>query len=156
MASAVTPLRIRGHHLLCLHGFRGLGYSPEFVANMQAVKDRLLDPTLEVEVTVSPDDICAACPHLAAGGCSRKGDSEARISAKDSAVLRRLSLSAGDHLPAGTLFALVAERFSRQSRDPVAGQAGISGLCSSCKWYPLGWCEAGIRKSNLGSASPGT
>jgi len=135
MAQAV--IRLRGHHLLCLHGFRGLGYSPEFISNMQAVKDRLLDAQVEVEVSISPDDICAACPHLADGGCSKKEDSEARISAKDAEVLRRLSLSPGDRLPEGDLFALVAEQFS----------AGISDLCSSCKWYPLGWCEEGIQRS---------
>ena len=131
---------LRGHHLLCLHGFRGLGYSPEFVANMQAVKDRLLDsPIIEVEVTITPDDICAACPHLAYDRCSKKEDSETRISAKDAEVLRRLSLSPGDRLPAEDLFALIAERF----------HAGISDICSSCRWYPLGWCEEGIRTSNI-------
>ena len=103
---------------------------------MQSVKDKLLDSTLEVEVTISPDDICAACPHLTDSRCSKKEDSEARISAKDAEVLRRLSLSPGDRMSAGDLFALVAERF----------HAGISDLCSSCKWYPLGWCEAGVRE----------
>lgn len=138
MAQAVTHPRLRGHHLLCLHGFRGLGYSPEFIANMQAVKDRLLDsPAIEVEVAVTPDDICSACPHLADNRCSKKEDSETRISAKDAEVLRRLSLSPGDRLTAGDLFARVAER--------CAG--GLSDLCSSCNWYPLGWCEEGIKRS---------
>ena len=71
---------LRVHHLLCLHGFRGFGYSPEFVSNMQLVRDGLASsPDVEVEVTTSPDDICSACPHLQEGKCARDGgDSETR------------------------------------------------------------------------------
>jgi len=128
-------IRIRGHHLLCLHGFRGLGYSPGFVSNMQIVRDKLLSSP-GVEVTTSPDDICSACPHLADGRCSRKGEeSETRTRGKDAAILQRLSLSPGDRLPAAELFTLTAERFAH----------GIEEVCSSCHWFPLGWCEEGIR-----------
>ena len=127
---------LRGHHLLCLHGFRGFGYSPEFVSNMQLVRDRLASsPDVEVEVTTSPDDICSACPHLQEGKCARDGgDSETRTREKDTAVLARLALSPGDKISSGELFALTAERFSN----------GIEDLCSLCKWFPLGWCAEGI------------
>ncbi|HII92208.1 MAG TPA: DUF1284 domain-containing protein, partial [Methanosarcina sp.] len=30
-------LKIRAHHLCCIQGFQGYGYSPVFVANMRAV-----------------------------------------------------------------------------------------------------------------------
>lgn len=32
-------LRIRAHHVLCILGFRGEGYSREFVENMRRVVD---------------------------------------------------------------------------------------------------------------------
>jgi len=140
-------LRLRGHHLLCLHGFRGLGYSPEFVSCMWLVRDKALSsPNVEVEVTISPDDICSACPHLTSDGCARNGqESETRTGGKDSAVLQRLSLSPGDKLPSGELFALVAEKFA----------GGIEDVCSSCRWFPLGWCAEGIRSRSMATPVPG-
>lgn len=139
--SKTPALRLRGHHLLCLHGFRGFGYSPEFVSNMQLVHDRLIgSPEIEVEVTASPDDICSACPHRLDERCSKRGEeSESRIHVKDAAILSRLSLSPGDRMPAGALFALTAERFSE----------GIDDVCSSCRWFPLGWCAEGIRNRTM-------
>ena len=137
---------LRGHHLLCLHGFRGLGYSPEFVSNMWLVRDTLANaPDVEVEVTTSPDDICSVCPHLRDGGCAREGkESETRTRDKDTAVLARLSLAPGDRMPSGGLFALTAERFSN----------GIEDLCSLCKWFPLGWCAEGIGRKVMEQPSP--
>jgi len=97
-------------------------------------------PEAEVEVTTSPDDICSACPHLTCDGCARNGqESETRTSKKDAAVLERLSLSSGDKLRSGELFALVAERFSD----------GLEDLCSSCRWFALGWCAEGIRSASM-------
>ncbi|PIU52192.1 DUF1284 domain-containing protein, partial [Candidatus Desantisbacteria bacterium CG07_land_8_20_14_0_80_39_15] len=31
-------MKIRAHHLLCVLGFQGLGYSPEFIKKMTQVK----------------------------------------------------------------------------------------------------------------------
>lgn len=139
-------VRLRGHHLLCLHGFRGLGYSPEFVSNMQRIRHKLIkSPDAEVEVTISPDDICSACPHLEAGCCTRNGEeSETRKRRKDADILQRLSLPPGDRLPSAELFALTAERFCD----------GIEDLCSSCRWFPLGWCAEGIRGRVMTAAKP--
>lgn len=139
--SQPSALRLRGHHLLCLHGFRGFGYSPEFVSNMLQVRDRLLDsPETEVEVTISPDDICATCPHLSNARCAKRDEeSESRIGTKDAAILSRLSLSPGDRMSAREVFALTEERF----RD------GIDDVCSSCRWFPLGWCAEGIKSKTM-------
>ena len=133
-------IKLRGHHLLCLHGFRGFGYSPEFVSNMTSIRDKLLNsPELEVEVNTSPDDICSVCPHLAEDRCARKNGSEDRTSGKDAVILERLSLSAGDRLPSGKLFTLAAERFGQ----------GIDDLCSNCSWFSHGWCAEGIREKAM-------
>ncbi len=139
-------VRLRGHHLLCLHGFRGLGYSTEFVSNMQRIRRKLIEsPDAEVEVTISPDDICSACPHLEADCCTRNGEeSEARTRRKDADILQRLSLSPGDRLPSAEIFALTAERFCD----------GIEELCASCRWFPLGWCAEGIRGRVMTAAEP--
>ena len=80
-------MRIRGHNLLCIQGFVGKGYSPEFVANMTRVVESLGD---DVEVTVvdRPDVLCEACPNLAASGCTLHGEgSERGIFSQDQDVM---------------------------------------------------------------------
>lgn len=130
-------LRLRGHHLLCLHGFRGRGYSLDFIENMQTIRDRLIEsPELQVEVLISPDMICESCPNLSDNKCIGAGEgSEAHISAKDAFVLSSLSLEAGAVVSAGQLFAETANAFC----------TGLADVCSKCEWHGLGWCDDGIR-----------
>lgn len=53
-------MKLRAHHLICLLGFRGLGYSPEFVENMARIADQLRSfPHTVIEIVRRPDDICS-------------------------------------------------------------------------------------------------
>ncbi|MDF0651722.1 MAG: DUF1284 domain-containing protein [Nitrospira sp.] len=100
-AGSSTPIRLRGHTLLCLQGFRGEGYSPGFVANMAAIHQILRNqPEATVQVVASPDAVCAACPHQqGSSGCTINGEpSEADMNNQDRVVLGRLGLKAGEHL----------------------------------------------------------
>lgn len=128
----LRPVRLRGHHLLCLHGFRGLGYSPGFVTNMKRIHDKVFDTNAEVQVLISPDDICVVCPYLDGKHCRR----DENLPVRDRTVLNKLSITPGQVVPAGELFELVVERF----RD------GLEEICSNCQWFHLGWCEEGIRE----------
>src|SRR3989454_5207536 len=82
---AHRAVRIRGHTLLCLQGFRGEGYSAGFIDNMAALhRDLNENPDRWVEVVEAPDAFCAACPHLAPAGCSLSGaPSEEGMQAQD-------------------------------------------------------------------------
>lgn len=137
----MEPLRLRGHHLLCLHGFRGFGYSPEFVSNMTAVRDSLIASTREIELLDSPDDICRECPHLTGDECSQ-GNGEFGKRRMDTAVVRKLGLSPGDRMDSRELFQLVRKRFS----------TGLEEICADCQWFAQGWCADGIRD---GAVYPG-
>ena len=54
------PIPLRAHNVLCLHGFRGEGYSDAFVARMREVADRLTDaPSTEVTLLAGPDTLWA-------------------------------------------------------------------------------------------------
>ena len=61
-------MELRAHNLLCIQGFVGKGYSPEFVANMTRVIESLGNDA-PVTVTASPDVLCSACPNLTDAGC---------------------------------------------------------------------------------------
>ena len=133
---AGEPIPIRAHALLCLQGFRGKGYSPEFVKRMGEVADIVRkDPNRVVRVLASADTFCAVCPHQN-DGCTLGGpDHETNIVAQDQEVLDRLGVEAGTELPWHQLVRRMAVNV--QGLD-------LAGICTTCPWLPLGWCVEGV------------
>lgn len=123
-------IRLRGHHLLCLLGYRGMGYSDDFCVNMTAIYELLLaKPETEIEIILGPDDVCKAYPPDKAYHC------EGTVYSLDAAILAKLGLE-------------VAERGSWQSIcDRVAETMvpeDISHLCTTCPWEKYGVCAEGV------------
>jgi hypothetical protein len=52
-------VRLRGHHLLCILTYIGMGYTPHFTENMTTIAERINQGAL-IEIVEGPDDICAA------------------------------------------------------------------------------------------------
>ncbi len=132
-------IRLRGHTLLCLQGFRGEGYSAEFIANMAVIHRMLADhPGVLVEVLASPDAVCMACPHRHPSGCTLNGErSEEEMIEQDHEVLRRLGLKVGERLRWQDILARI--------RTSVTGD-DLPSICGSCRWLPLGYCREGINQ----------
>ncbi len=63
------PVRLRGHHFLCLLTYKGLGYTPAFVENMTAVATRI-NAGAKVILHPGPDDICAALTPADRAACN--------------------------------------------------------------------------------------
>lgn len=125
---------------LCLLGFRGSGYSPSFIAAMQAVQDELRGHAdRHVCLVDTPDPICQACPNLAGtdpGGCTLGGpDHEAHMAGHDREVLRRLALAPGATLSWDDLLQRIATR--------IRG-ADLPDICTTCPWLPLGVCRESV------------
>jgi len=130
-------VRIRAHNLLCIQGFVGEGYSPDFVANMTRVVASL-HAAAEVTVVDRPDVLCEACPNLAGDGCALHGaGTERGIVAQDRDVMHRLGIAAGETLPWGEVL--------RRIRAAVA-PGDLDTICGTCPWLPLGHCKAGLRR----------
>lgn len=134
-----SPIRLRAHTLLCLQGFRGEGYSPEFVKNMAAVHRTLAEHReTVVEVLTSPDVVCGACPHQRVSGCTLNGKrSEVEMTNQDRVVLAKLGLKAGRRVPWRDILDRI--RQSIRSDD-------LPSICGSCRWLPLGYCRDGIER----------
>jgi uncharacterized protein len=134
-------IRLRGHHLLCLLGFRGMGYSEEFCVNMTAIYERLrLEPETEVVLTEGPDDICAHYPQDKPPHCEG-----ASVYHRDALVLERLGLKLGEALP----WSAVTARLSEEIEPP-----DIPVICASCPWEPYGVCREGVGLVRRGEALP--
>ena len=132
------PLPLRAHNALCLQGFRGEGYSPEFVDRMQAIYDTVReDPARRVKLLTEPDALCDACPNLESlRGCTLRGPGhEAHMREQDETVLERLGLEAGTTVA----WSEVLERIKGSIRGD-----DLTDVCTICPWLPLGWCAEGI------------
>jgi hypothetical protein len=139
-----SPIRLRGHTLLCLQGFRGEGYSVAFVENLSGIHGELArQPERLVELRAEPDAVCGACPHHADAGCTLNGPgSEPDMQAQDLEVLSRLGLQVGMNLP----WSQVLDRI----RARVAGN-DLPDICGQCRWLPLGYCREGLDRLRTGS-----
>lgn len=131
------PIQLRAHMVLCLIGFRGSGYSDEFVSVMRRLKERLLaDPDQLVELVNEPDGLCAVCPHVGDGGCELQGPQhESHMRAHDHAVLHRLGVKAGTR----ESWTAILERVRQRIRG-----SDLPQICTTCPWLPLGVCAESI------------
>ena len=123
------PIRLRGHHLLCILTFRGHGYTPAFVANMRHVVERI-GQGHPVSLEAGPDDICRgftpACRMASDHDCSRPATLEMDREAVGAmaALLPDLDLGAPFILDAGRLATLRGAFATGESRK----------ACRTCSW----------------------
>jgi len=135
--TSLPAIRLRGHHLLCLLSFSGEGYSPAFVERFRNLADSYRNPGTVVQVLCSPDDACAACPHLVGNGCTSPEDGpEGNVSALDAAVLGALGIGPGIQ-SAGDLHMRLAG----------LSEAHLHRLCKACSWYGRTECQRLTREA---------
>ncbi len=86
-------IRLRGHHLICLHFFSGEGYDSEFIANLRSIFKKIGSGE-EIVICTDADDVCRKCPHLNRERCLFDKNSDYEIKEMDSRALQLLRLSA--------------------------------------------------------------
>jgi hypothetical protein len=142
--SGKKGIPLRAHHLLCLLGFQGIGYTADFIRNFHKVK-RMVEqnPDLEIEVVDSCDVVCIQCPNSHDLDCYKGGLSDNRtVKEMDRRLIEKLEIKAGDHFKARELFALVREKIKPED---------LRDICRGCEWLSLEFCPRGLEKlSTLG------
>jgi hypothetical protein len=94
MKFSIRPcIRLRGHHLICLHFFSGEGYDLEFIANLRNILERAGSGE-EITICTGADDVCCKCSHLKGERCLVDEDSDHEIREMDRRALKLLRLSA--------------------------------------------------------------
>ena len=126
-------IQLRGHHLICLQFYRGQGYSDEFVANLDRVRDAAAEtPALVVS---GPDDVCASCPGLGSDGtCQHPQTGEAEALRIDALALQLVDAAIGETLS-------LSQARSRLAADPAARERWRTESCATCPWDST--CEHG-------------
>lgn len=132
-------VRLRGHHLLCVHGFRGMGYSPEFVRKMHDIVERIRDTSQDfpIEVVRDFDVTCLVCPNKGDEKCEANEGSDEHVKTMDRDVISHLGLQENHTYLKSELVAL-----TRQKVVP----ADLDRLCAGCSWLSYGVCKEGIAK----------
>ncbi|RXA17076.1 DUF1284 domain-containing protein [Methanosarcina sp. MSH10X1] len=119
-------LKIRAHHLCCIQGFQGYGYSPVFVANLRAViSDIKASPSRPLELVSECDVICTSCP--SERECiAQKSIASQRIREMDLVVMEKLKIAEGTVMEADKAFRLI--------NSQLANASDVEEVCGSCKW----------------------
>lgn len=123
MPLSSNPVKLRGHHLICLHFFRGEGYNPEFVTNLRELIKRAIAGE-EIAVQSGPDDVCEKCPYLRNSICSFNEGAEDEIGEMDTRALALLQVRTGSRVKWSEMIEKIPGIFSQWSRT----------YCRMCDW----------------------
>lgn len=118
-------MRLRGHHLICLHFFKGEGYSPDFVANLS----QLLNKAQEgkgIETGEAADDVCAKCPHLQSGICCYQDGFEETVKQMDTKAFELLKINKGTRVKWVNIREILPQIFKDWA----------DLYCANCDWRP--------------------
>ncbi len=138
-SSGKKGIPLRAHHLLCLLGFQGIGYTADFIRNFHKVT-RIVEqnPDLEVEVVDTCDVVCLQCPNAQGLNCYKGGLSENKnVKEMDRRVMEKLGIRPGDRFKASELFDLIKEKIRPED---------FKDICGGCEWLPLGFCARGLEQ----------
>jgi uncharacterized protein len=128
---------LRGHHLLCVHGFRGMGYSPAFIHRMGEIVSEVRNHRKDfmIKVVVNLDEACACCPHKGETICEMNADSDLHVTTMDRNVLQHLGLKEGK---------LYSKQFLVEQTAKRVDPEDLDHLCQGCSWLGYGVCKEGI------------
>ncbi len=133
MSSLLKPaIKLRGHHLICLHFFKGEGYNPEFVKNLREILKRV-EAGEEIEVYSGADNVCKMCPYLKGNRCLYDEDAETEIREMDRRAVKLLNIKTHERVKWLDIKGKIPEIFHEWLRE----------YCESCDWRKV--CEKGFR-----------
>ncbi|MBO6110105.1 MAG: DUF1284 domain-containing protein [Methanobrevibacter sp.] len=116
-------MKLRGHHLLCILGFQGYGYSEDFVLNMTRINELRKSEKSIIKLTNSPDDIFSSCPNLKNNLCENEMQNEIIVK-MDEEVLSKFNRNI--EYNAIDLFNEVILKFNTLK--------SVENICNDCKW----------------------
>jgi uncharacterized protein len=129
-------IRLRGHHLICLHFFSGESFPPEFAENLRAIVQNA-EAGKTVNVCMGPDDICIRCPYLQDETCLYNKDADEEVRNMDRTAQALLNAEAGEEI------------HWQDMKEKVPGVFAVWSelYCNGCDWKQI--CEENREFSRL-------
>ena len=116
-------IKLRGHHLLCLLGFQGYGYSEDFVSNMTHINEKRKSKDCIITLINEADDICSSCPNLKGNFCENEKQNEIIVKMDDEILSHFNSKKEYNSVE---LFKEVSLKFNTLK--------SVENVCNNCKW----------------------
>ncbi|MGX9136071.1 DUF1284 domain-containing protein [Rummeliibacillus sp. JY-2-4R] len=124
--------RLRGHHIFCLLGYRGMGYSKEYVENMTRLHHILREnPETYIQLVHGPDQLCEKYPNSGKYHCQ-----DYNIFERDAVILEKIGLKIGQ---------IVKWKDIESHVQKHVIPSDIQTVCETCSWRSYGYCEEGVQ-----------
>lgn len=124
--------RIRGHHLLCILGFQGYGYSKDFTDHMASIINQIQKNShSRIKVVVGVDLICKHCPNRVENVCKQDDAVNQKTCLMDSLTIQKLGLKEGSVIKASSIYFLV----KKLEKDDVMSICGVCSWRSKCLFF---------------------
>lgn len=128
-----VPIKFRPHHFMCSLGFRGKGYSADFVRNYKKIVNLIKeDESTLIEVAQYMDDVCTVCPNRIDDVVCKTQDKIVGLDKRHSKVL---DLKPGEVLS------------WKQAKDKIKEKMTVEKFhyaCQGCNWKVYGVCQESL------------
>ena len=125
-------MKLRPHHLLCTQGYRGRGYSSDFVENMTAITTHLRNSAdAVIEVVFSADDICSKCPRLIENDVCASQD---KIERFDKKIIAYFDIEEKCYA-----YQDIIRKINSKMTSSI-----MDDICGDCEWYPISDCKRSV------------
>lgn len=121
-------IKLRPHHINCIFFYKGLGYSKEFVDNMNYIINELSIEKSEIMLINDLDDLCVKCPNNLGEKCT----SNDKVINLDNKTISRYNLKNNEVY----LFKHIVEKIYKNYNED-----DFKFICSNCEWYKSGVCS---------------
>lgn len=121
------PVIIRAHHLLCMQGFQGYGYSDRFANHLKEIIACFrANPDMLIQAAIDCDQICSGCPHQMENRCNKDADADCRVKIMDSKILKCMGIKPDsiDRIQ------VMTERVNNTFISPEQ----LADICGDCQW----------------------
>jgi hypothetical protein len=128
-------IKFRPHHFMCTLGFRGKGYSGDFIKNYKKIVQTLNeDENTLIEVVKYMDDICFTCPNKIDETICKTQNRITKLDAAHSAAL---------HLVPGEILSW------KQAKNRIKKYMNVEKFlqsCNGCPWQKYGICQESLEQ----------
>ena len=120
------PIKIRAHHLLCIQGFQGYGYSKDFETHMQRIIIFLnTNPSTKIQIITKTDELCSHCPYNYKNSYNMDKYSHIIMKKLDKLVIKKFLLKENQIYTIEDALKLVNNNIN---------QSKLMEICGNCSW----------------------